>query len=132
VPLVVTDDVGRAGFEEETDDVGIAGPRGQVQRRVVAEPRDRGEVRAGVHEDIGQRRIAALRRPVQRRHAVGLRRARVRALLEQRPHARQIATLRRIRDGRTDLRLRDERGREANGQEEAKRQPMSSHGSSRS
>jgi hypothetical protein len=72
----------------------------EVQRRVLADARHRRDVRAGVDEHLGHRRVAALGREVERGHAVAFGCADVGALLEQRTHGIAIATHRRVGDRR--------------------------------
>ena len=92
---------------------GAARLGGQVQRRVVADARDRVDVGAGVDQHLGQLGVAALGRPVQRRHAVALRGADVGALLEQRLHGGGVAAHGGVGHRRADWRRTQRRRQRA-------------------
>jgi hypothetical protein len=70
----------------------------EIQRRIRAEPGRRPHVRAGEDQHLRQLGVAIHRRPVQRGHAVALRRIDVGRLLEQRLDRLAIAARRGVRN----------------------------------
>ncbi len=95
-----------ARLEQRANDCAMAVLGREQQRRGRGNPRCRFQVGAGVDEHLCELEIAAHCRPVQRGHAIALRRADVGALVEQRADGRPIARLGRIGHRCADLRAR--------------------------
>ena len=98
---------------------------GKMQRRVVAIARHGIHPCTGIHQHLRAAGIAALRRPMQRRHAVGLRRVHIESLRDQQAHACTVPTHDRIGHRRLVCR-RARRAQYQRGTEQAhdRRQPI--------
>jgi len=70
------------------------------ERRITADAGGRADVRAAVEQELRELDVVLLDRPVQRRHAVGLRRVHVVAFLEERADGVAVAAHRGLDDGR--------------------------------
>ena len=90
----------RARGDERLRDGRAPRLRREMQRRVLADARYGADARAGVDEHARQLGVATLGGPVQGGHAVALRRAHVRALLEQVAQRVAIAFHRQVGGGR--------------------------------
>jgi hypothetical protein len=86
-------------------DRGVAVLRGDQQRRVAADARRRLHVGPRVEQRPGEIDVALLRGPVQRGHAVALRRVDVGALLQEGPHRVLVALHRRVDERRRRSRV---------------------------
>ena len=81
----------QSGLEQCPEHGCVAVARRQMERRVPAEAGHGRHVRAREDEGVSHRGLAALGRPVKRRHAVRVGHARIGALFQQRAHRREIA-----------------------------------------
>jgi hypothetical protein len=91
--------IGAAG-DERFNHPGVSVPAGDEQRAVAADPGCRLHVRAGVEQDLRQLEVAFLDCPMQRRHAVALRRVDVGAILQERLDGVPVTVHRGVDHGR--------------------------------
>jgi len=87
-----------AGLDEGLDHLAVSLLAGEIERCIRPQPRRRPNIRAGEDQHLRELEIAIHRRPVQRRHAVALRRIDVGALLQQCLDGDRIARLCSIRN----------------------------------